>query len=211
LSAAKATLIEALLPKITVQLAGVADIDPGRCFASPVDDVWLEIGFGAGEHLAWQASRNPRIGFLGAEVFINGIAGLLNQIQSVGLTNIRVHAEEAHLLLNRLKKQSLGRVFLLFPDPWPKRRHAGRRFVSAANLDLLARLMRQGAELRFASDDPIMIAWGLRHITAHPRFRWLAARPDDWRKRPPDWPPTRYEQKAILKGRHPVYFRFERI
>jgi tRNA (guanine-N7-)-methyltransferase len=210
LSGARAALLQDLLPRLRAPLDPSGPSDPRRWFTPPAEDVWLEIGFGGGEHLAWQATNNPAVGLVGAEVFVNGVASLLGQVQAGSLANIRIHPEDVHALLDGLEPACLGRVFLLFPDPWPKRRHAARRFLSPENLDRLAVLMRRGAELRFASDDPVMIAWGLRHLTGHPGFRWLAAGPDDWRKRPADWPATRYERKAIGQGRKPVFFRFER-
>ncbi len=185
-------------------------VDPRAWFGPETHAVWLEIGCGGGEHLAWQARRHPRIGMIGAEVFVNGIASLLGHIRDGELRNVRIHPDDVHLLLDGLAEATLDRVFLLFPDPWPKRRHARRRFISRPNLDLLARLMRPGAELRFASDDSTMITWALRHLTGHPLFRWLATGPMDWRARPVDWPPTRYEAKALSQGRRPVYLGFER-
>lgn len=173
-------------------------------------EIWLEIGFGSGEHLAYQAVAHPDIGMIGAEVFINGIAGLLARIDQGGIDNIRIHPDDARPLIDQLKARSLDKVFVLFPDPWPKRRHEERRLLCPATLDKLARLMRPGAELRFASDDPVMIAWGLRQLCAHPAFEWLAKRPEDWRLRTTDWPATRYEAKAISQGRRPCYFRFRR-
>lgn len=170
----------------------------------------LEIGFGGGEHLAEQARAHREAGIIGCEIFLNGIATLLAQIDAHDLKNVRIYPEDARDLLDALPERSLDRVFLLFPDPWHKRRHAERRFIQAANLDLLARLMKPGAEFRVASDDPIYIGWALAHLTAHPAFQWIARRPQDWRDRPADWPPTRYEAKALRAGRKPAYFRFLR-
>jgi tRNA (guanine-N7-)-methyltransferase len=123
---------------------------------------------------------------------------------------VRIFPEDARLLLPSLPAASLDRVFLLFPDPWPKARHAERRFVGRPNLDQLARLMRPGAELRIASDEPGYVAWTLQQVLPHPAFEWLARRPDDWRRRPAGWPPTRYEQKALAAGRKPAYLTFRR-
>jgi len=182
-------------------------IDP-RAFVPSAAEVWLEIGFGGGEHLAWQAARHPAIGFIGAELFINGVASLLGHLARGGIGNVRIHPEDARPLLHALPDQSIGRAFLLFPDPWPKARHARRRFVSPDNLAELARILKPGAELRVASDDAGYIAWALEHLTRSPDFEWLARGPSDWRERPEDWPPTRYEQKAVKAGRRPVYLRF---
>jgi tRNA (guanine-N7-)-methyltransferase len=204
------SLIDALLPRIAIDLPASGKLDPRALFPQAPREIWLEIGFGGGEHLAEQARSHAQAGIIGCEVFLNGIATLLSQIEAHDLQNVRVHPEDARDLLDVLPEQSLDRVFLLFPDPWPKRRHAERRFIQTANLDLLARLMKPGAEFRVASDDPTYIGWALSHLTAHPAFRWTARGPQDWRDRPADWPPTRYEAKALREGRQPAYFRFVR-
>jgi tRNA (guanine-N7-)-methyltransferase len=184
-----------------------------RCRLDPAASLparlWLEIGFGAGEHLAWQAAAHPEVLLVGAEVYRNGIAALLGQIEARGLANIRIWPEDARDLLDRLPSKALERVFLLFPDPWPKARHAARRFVGPANLAVLARVMAPGAELRVATDDPVYLGWILDHLPVHPDFRWRAQGPADWR-RPEDGPATRYEQKALREGRRPAYLTFER-
>jgi tRNA (guanine-N7-)-methyltransferase len=168
---------------------------------------WLEIGFGAGEHLAWQALENPETVMIGCEVYRNGVAALLGQIERQKISNIRIWPEDARDLMDRLPDRSIGRAFLLFPDPWPKSRHAERRFVGPANLDSLARILVPGAEFRVASDDPTYLDWVLEHLPAHPAFEPLA----NGGGRPADWPPTRYEQKALSHGRQPGYFRFRRL
>ena len=181
--------------------------DPAAPLAAPL---WLEIGFGSGEHLAWQAASHPDQLLVGSEVYRNGIASLLGQIEARGLTNIRLWPEDARDLLDRLPDGAVGRVFLLFPDPWPKARHAERRFIGPGNLQSLARIMAPGALLRVATDDPTYLAWILDHLPAHPSFRWRAEGAEDWRRRPDDWPPTRYEQKALREGRKPAYLTFQR-
>ena len=204
-------LLETLLPRLAIDLPPPGGrLDPVRLFARPPSDVWLEIGFGAGEHLAWQAQRNPEVGFVGCEVFVNGVAGLLGQVARLGLDNVRVFPDDARGLIEALPDACLGRVFLLFPDPWPKARHGERRFIGRDNLGRLARVLKDGAELRVATDDPGTMRWTLEHALRHPDFRWPARRPADWRDRPPDWPPTRYEEKALAAGRRPIYLRFER-
>ena len=203
-------LIDDLLPRLTVALPKSGTIDPAKLFAKPPHEIWMEIGFGGGEHLARQAEAHPEIGFIGCEVFENGIASMLAHIRDRGLANIRIHAEDARDLLPHLPPQSIARLFLLFPDPWPKKRHANRRFINRANLDRLAELLVDGGEFRVGSDDPNYIAWALAHVTAHPAFQWLAESPADWNQRPADWPETRYERKALLAGRKPAYFRFRR-
>lgn len=179
-------------------------------FTDPVSDVWLEIGFGAGEHLIHQAEANPHIGFIGAEPFINGVARVLAEAENKSLHNIRIHDDDARLALERLPAASIGRVFLLFSDPWPKTRHHKRRFVNAANLDALARILKPGGEFRFASDDAGFVRWALAATLAHGDFAWTAKGPVDWRERPPDAIATRYETKALAEGRACVYLRFER-
>lgn len=202
---------ERLLPKLRLVLAD--DGTPVACetlFSKPPDDIWLEIGFGGGEHLIWQAKAHPKIGFLGCEPFVNGLARLLTQVEAEKLQNVRVFPDDARALLAALPPASLGRVFLLFPDPWPKTRHHKRRFVSEENLQALARVMKDGAELRLASDDAGYVEWMLRHLLAAADFAWEAKVSADWHVRPADWPPTRYEAKAVREGREIAYLRFRR-
>lgn len=199
-------LTETLLPTLSFALP----VDFTTLFPHSVEAIWLEIGFGGGEHLAAQAEAHPEIGFIGCEVFENGIARLTTAVANRSLTNIRIFAEDARLLLAALPDGAIARTFILFPDPWPKARHHKRRLVSRPALDQLARIMPPGAELRLATDDPDYLTWMLDHATAHPAFRWTAQTAADWRERPEDWPPTRYEQKAIAAGRKPAFLRFER-
>ena len=201
---------ETLLPEISITLPQNGPLYPKSLFGIAPDKIWLEIGFGGGEHLAAQAACHPEIGFIGSEVFENGVARLVGEIARRNLGNIRIFADDARLLLDRLPPGSLGRVFILFPDPWPKRRHHKRRLVAPATLDRLSAIMQPGAELRLATDDRDYLAWMLEHVTAHPDFTWLARRPADWRERPLDWPPTRYEEKARAAGRASAYLRFAR-
>ncbi|HEX3535265.1 MAG TPA: tRNA (guanosine(46)-N7)-methyltransferase TrmB [Stellaceae bacterium] len=200
-----------LLPRLAIGLPECGALDPLALFARPPEAVWLEIGFGGGEHLAEQAALHPAIGFIGCEVFDNGVARLVGEIAQRGLDNVRVFIDDARLLLEALPPASLGRVFILFPDPWPKARHHKRRLVAPPTLDRLAAVMADGAELRLATDDPGYLAWMLEHMTAHSEFRWLARRPADWRQRPADWPPTRYEEKAVAAGRTPVFLCFVKM
>ncbi|HUT49560.1 MAG TPA: tRNA (guanine(46)-N(7))-methyltransferase TrmB [Alphaproteobacteria bacterium] len=187
-----------------------ASLDPATMWGEPGRETWLEIGFGAGEHLAWQAGQHPGIGFIGAEVYEAGIGVLLSAIAREGLANIRIHAADAVTLLDALPARSIARAFVLFPDPWPKRRHWKRRLVSAAGLARLARVLADDAELRLATDDPSYLTWMLQHILASPDFIWTARRARDWLERPEDWPETRYEAKAIRDGRRPCYLRLIR-
>ncbi|MEX0921503.1 MAG: tRNA (guanosine(46)-N7)-methyltransferase TrmB [Rhodovibrionaceae bacterium] len=201
-------LIETLLPRLELD-SSMPQLDPAAVFPE-AGEIWLEIGFGGGEHLAWQATENPGVGFLGAEIFLNGIAGLLREIETQELANIRIWREDARLLLDALPQACLDRVFILFPDPWPKLRHHKRRIVQRETLDRLAQVMKPGAELRLATDDASYLPWMVERLSRHPAFRWLAERPADWRDRPADWPQTRYEAKALAAGRKPAYLRYRR-
>ena len=163
---------------------------PSALFDPAPAAVWIEVGFGAGEHLAWQASRHPDIGFIGCEPYVAGVSRLLAHVEEQGLANIRLAADDARLLLHALPDASIGRAFVLFPDPWPKTRHAERRFLDAWACAELARVLEDGAELRFASDAMAYVRPALGLLTGHRDFAWLAAGPQDWRERPADWPPT---------------------
>lgn len=214
------TLLRDLLPRLQVSIPpGGGTLDLGTLFPSPTASqkidgdrrhVWLEIGFGAGEHLAWQARAHPHIGLLGAEFFINGIAQLLRRVNDEGLDTVRVFQGDARDLLEALPAAAIDRAFILFPDPWPKARHHKRRLIGPQTLDQLARIMADEAELRLATDDRDYARWMLEALIAQPDFIWLAEGPDDWRRRPDDWPPTRYQAKAEAVGRRPVYLRFVR-
>ena len=210
-SARQKALWEDLLPRVAVPR------DPDRLerlaelFPQPASDVWLEIGFGGGEHLVWQATHHPDIGFIGCEPFEDGVVKLLSAIELEGIANVRVCAGDARPLLRLLPGASIGRAFILFPDPWPKKRHHKRRLISAATLAELARIMRPGAELRIATDIGAYASAILRAVLASPAFHWTAAGPQDWRERTSDWPQTRYEQKAAAEGRHCYYFRFQHL
>jgi tRNA (guanine-N7-)-methyltransferase len=199
-----------LLPRLAINLPVSGHLDIAALFGTARPSIWLEIGFGGGEHLAQLAEQHPQIGFIGCEVFENGIVKLLAQIELRRLDNIRIFADDARLIMATLPPASIGRAFILFPDPWPKRRQHKRRIVSRETLDTLAEIMTDDAELRVATDDADYLCWILEHIAAHPAFEWLARRPGDWRERPPDWPPTRYETKARAAGRSPAFLRMRR-
>jgi tRNA (guanine-N7-)-methyltransferase len=183
---------------------------PAALFPNPVDQVWLEVGFGGGEHLAAQAADHPAIGFIGCDPFLDGVAGLLALIEDAALANLRVFDEDARLLLPALPDASIGRVFVLFSDPWPKTRHHKRRFPDALALAHLARVLVPGGELRFATDDAGYAVWFLDRVLRHPAFEWMARRPGDWSSPPGDWRGTRYEAKALAKGKRCFYLRFQR-
>jgi len=206
----QAALFDTLLPRLAVDLAASTP-DLAALFPVPVDEVRLEIGFGGAEHLIAQALGSPRIGFIGCEPFVNGVAKALAAIDAHELANIRLHHADAVDLLDWLPEGSIGRVDLLYPDPWPKRRHWKRRFVNAANIARLARVLRSGGEFRFATDWANYTEWTLARLTLAPEFVWTAERADDWRKPWPGFSQTRYEAKAIREGRVPCYLVFRRV
>ncbi|HEX4634851.1 MAG TPA: tRNA (guanosine(46)-N7)-methyltransferase TrmB [Rhizomicrobium sp.] len=204
LSARQSELRRTLLGELAYDLAK----EPISQFPNGVREVWLEVGFGAGEHLVWQARQNPQIGLIGAEPYEMGVAKLLTKLEEINLNNVRIYEGDGRDILEKLPDQSLGRFFLLFPDPWPKTRHHKRRFLQMEMLDQLARVLKPSGELRFATDDKSYLPYALERLMAHSAFEWLAQRPSDWKSRPADWPPTRYETKAI-KG-PPTFLRFTR-
>jgi tRNA (guanine-N7-)-methyltransferase len=203
----QAAMLEADLPALTIPPTGPLSAETLFGDDRPL---WLEIGFGRGEHMVAQAAAHPHLGLLGAEPFLDGVVGALANIREAGVSNIRLHNGDALDLLDRLPPASLARAFLLHPDPWPKARHAKRRFVNPGPLALLARALKPGSELRIGTDHPVYCHWTLQQLQDHPDFEWLATTPSDWNRRPEDWPPTRYEQKALREGREVWYFRFRR-
>ena len=204
LSGRQADLRQTLL----AELAWRVGEDPFSQFPNTVQEIWLEVGFGAGEHLVWQATHHPHVGLIGAEPYEMGVAKLLTKLEETPLNTVRIHEGDGRDIIEALPDSSLGRFFLLFPDPWPKTRHHKRRFLQMEMLDQLARVLKPGAELRFATDDKSYLPYALERLMAHPAFEWLAEGPSDWKTRHLDWPPTRYETKAI-KG-PPTFLRFRR-
>ena len=207
LAAYQRRLMETLLPRLAVDVSG--SIDPDRLFAGDgrdtPRDIWLEIGFGAGEHMLAAAARHPDVGLIGCEPFVNGVARALADLAAADLGNIRLHCGDAGALIDALPAASLGRVFLFYPDPWPKRHQRKRRFVSDVMLAQLARAMRSGAELRFATDIDDYCGWTLARVLRSRHFAWTAAAASDWLAPWPHWVPTRYEVKATAAGRRPCY------
>ena len=206
----RARLVEALLPDLLVRFPEGGTVDLPALFGAPRKTCWLEIGFGAGEHLAWQAEAHPDIGFIGCEAFVNGVASLLRHIEERSLANIRIFDNDARLLLAALPPAAIERLFLLHPDPWPKRRHRGRRLVQSATIRRFARLMPPDGILRIATDHPVYLGWTLRIMGRQPWFDWTARRAADWLERPADWPQTRYEAKALKEGRRCTYLSYRR-
>jgi tRNA (guanine-N7-)-methyltransferase len=171
--------------------------------------VWLEVGFGGGEHLVHQAERNPDVGIIGAEPYINGVAMLLGKIRQANADNIAIHPGDARDLMDVLPENSISRAFLLYPDPWPKTRHHRRRFVTQEHLEPLARCLKPGSIFRVATDIPDYVRQTLEEVPKA-GFEWLAERPADWRECWDDWISTRYEQKALREGRTPHYLTFRK-
>lgn len=207
------SLLDERLPEVGVTLPDDGGrLDPAALFGDGRSrPVWLEIGFGGGEHLAWQAAANPGVGLIGVEPFVNGVARLLSLLEAERLDNVRILMDDARLLLEALPDASVNRAFVLFPDPWPKLRHHKRRIVNRGTAAELARVLEPGAELRVATDDPDYARWILEALLAEPRLAWTAERAADWRGRPADWPATRYEEKALAAGRRPTFLRFRRV
>lgn len=205
------SLMTTLLPRVTVdvgRLAAGPGEGPAALFGKPCAQIWLEIGFGGGEHLIWQARANPEVGLIGCEPFEDGVVKVLDAIDSEAIGNVRLLADDARPMLRALPASSIDRAFILFPDPWPKRRHQKRRLVQPPLVAELARVLKPGAELRFATDIGDYARTALLAVCGNPHFYWTATAPADWRARPADWPPTRYEAKAEREGRRSYYFRF---
>ena len=208
----QAALVEDMLPAVAVPDTG--PIDAATLFGDakgherPLE---VEIGFGAGEHLAGQAAMRPDHGFIGCEPFLNGVVGALGHLRDGGLTNVRLHMGDALQVIERLPDASLTRVYLLHPDPWRKARHAKRRMVNHGPLDLIAAKLKPGCEFRLGTDDPTYCRWSMMIMDQRRDFDWLATHPADFLTRPDDWPETRYERKARRKGHEVWYFRYRRV
>jgi tRNA (guanine-N7-)-methyltransferase len=205
----QAALFADLLPRLAIDVSQpIADV-PGL-FAPRREEIWLEIGFGGGEHLILEAKAHTTTGFLGCEPFVNGVAKLLASIEIEKLANLRIFQGDASLLIAALPDGGLDGIYLLYPDPWPKRRQNKRRFVSDTMLIELARVMRAGAELRFATDIDDYAGWVLARILRSRDFEWRADKASDWQVAWEGWRSTRYEAKALAAGRRPVYLTFVR-
>ncbi|NWG23142.1 MAG: tRNA (guanosine(46)-N7)-methyltransferase TrmB [Pseudorhodoplanes sp.] len=207
----QADLIETLLPRLALDLTKPAPADLRTLFAVGVEEVRLEIGFGGGEHFVDQAAHQPAAGFLGVEAFVNGMAKALAAIERERLSNVRLHLGDATDILAWLPAAALTRIDLLYPDPWPKRRHWKRRFVQENSIAAFARILRPGGEFRFATDIPDYAAWTLRRLLACGDFSWDAQAAADWQRPWRDFEPTRYEAKARREGRRPCYLTFRRL
>ena len=200
-SARQATLLSEDLPRLAV--------DP-KHLPEGFRQTWLEIGFGGGEHLLWQARHNPDVALIGCEPFEDGVIKVLTAVTEEKLPNIRIHMDDVRQILKEMAPASIDRAFILFPDPWPKRKHRKRRLVNSSLLKLLAGVMKPGAELRIGTDIGDYARTMLEAFATEPAFVWQASSPADWRERPLDWPETRYEAKAVREGRRRYYLRFLR-
>jgi tRNA (guanine-N7-)-methyltransferase len=201
-------LMNELYPRLSVDTT--QPIDVKNLFGRGVTSLWLEIGFGKGEHLVANALANPNIGHIGCEPFLNGMAACLGQIEDSGVDNVRLYHGHALNVVAHLPDASVSRLFVLHPDPWPKFRHAKRRMINDDRLAMFAQVMQPGGELRIGTDHPTYLAHTLMVMQRQPDFEWLAETPDDWSVRPADWPETRYEQWALTEGRPVWYLTFRR-
>ena len=199
-------LMDSLLPKL--RLTNEQDLTQAFDNDHPL---WLEIGFGGGEHLAFQAEQNPDVNIIGVEPFVNGVASLLKRLAANGARNVRIYPADVRPFLPVMPEGAFTRIFVLFPDPWHKSRHNKRRLLQLETLNHFARLLKPGGQLRLATDDVGYLRWILERMMGHPAFDWQVDGPAQWRQRPADWPPTRYEQKGLENGRVPTYLQFLRL
>jgi tRNA (guanine-N7-)-methyltransferase len=206
----QADLIGNLLPHLALDIGSGAPAHLAELFEGEIDDVRLEIGFGGGEHLIAEAQAFPHIGFIGCEPYVNGMAKILTQIEALNIPNIRLYAGDAAELLAWAPPQSMARIDLIHPDPWPKRRHWKRRFVQDATVAAMARIIKAGGEFRFVSDIDDYCAWTLLHLLRSSDFLWTAERAIDWRQPWDGYTMTRYGRKAEREGRVAAYLRFRR-
>ena len=204
----QAALFDSLLPRIVVPDPAAGPIAP-QALMPGATEVWLEIGFGGGEHLAEQAERHPHALMIGCEPFLNGVGSALRHIEERGLENVRLHAGDARDIMAALPDASLDRVMILFPDPWPKARHNKRRLIQDETAAEIARLLKPGGRLRFVTDWKDYAAWSLERLERTPGLDWRAEAADDWRVAPADHVVTRYEEKK-LGDTPPIFLEFER-
>lgn len=200
-----------LLPALRVDLSVPSPERLGSLFPVPVDKLRLEIGFGGGEHLVHRAAETPSTGFIGVEPFVNSMAKLLAEVEARGLRNIRLYDDDATALLDWLPDECLDQIDLLYPDPWPKKKHWKRRFVSQANLARFHRVLKPGGLFCFASDIDTYVNWTLVHCRDHGGFEWIARNAADWKTPFAGWPGTRYEAKARREGRGSAYLTFRKV
>lgn len=211
LGALRSEVLDTLLPVLTVRPDGLDTIDPATLFPAPLKQYWYEIGFGSGEHLSAVMRRHPDYGFIGAEPYINGMSAFLKDIQDEPKDNIRVLMDDAMLLARSFKTQTLDGIYILNPDPWPKKRHNKRRIVSTENLDVFARILKPGGQLILSTDVADLAEWMLTYTYNHPAFEWQAESANDWKNPPKDWVTTKYEVKqANHTSKKMAYLLFTR-
>jgi tRNA (guanine-N7-)-methyltransferase len=203
--------LETLLPELKVDLSAPAPADLTTLYEDKPARIRLEIGFGGGEHLIHRALEEKDTGFIGVEPFVNSMAKLVGSIEETGARNIRLYDDDATVLLDWLPAASVDHIDLLYPDPWPKKKHWKRRFVSRVNLDRFARVLKPGGRFCFASDIDTYVNWTLMHCGSHPAFEWTAQNAADWLTPFAGWPGTRYEAKAKREGRESAYLTFHRL
>jgi tRNA (guanine-N7-)-methyltransferase len=201
--------MDEFLPQIAIEVVEDVPLPPQAIFGEEKSAYWLEIGTGGGEHIAGQAEKNPDIGCIASEVFENGISSLLQHIKHKNLQNVRIYPQDVRFLLKVLPEHSLDRVFVLFPDPWPKSRHHKRRLISQEMLDMLARVIKPGGSLRIATDHVDYSQWILVQMQQRADFVWQARAAKDWLNAPKDHIPTRYQQKAKDVGRNSLYLDYK--
>lgn len=201
-------LLEELLP---AYLVPDNTTDPAALFANNPRKLYLEVGFGGGEHLAMVAKNHPENAYIGAEPFLNGVSSFLKYCQNEDLKNVRIWPDDIRLQLLYWPNGCLDGIFIMFPDPWPKIRHSSRRIINKDNLASFARLIKAGGSLRMASDHAYAKNWILSEILENPYFEWLVESSEDWNVQPKDWPETRYMRKALKEGRRPAWFKFKRV
>lgn len=204
-------LLDELLPSLRYDITGQTPSSLKKTFPHNPDYIVLESGFGGGEHLIHQALKNPDVGYIGIEPFVNSMVKALSEIERYGISNIRLYDEDATELLDWLPQASIDRVDLLYPDPWPKKKHWKRRFVNARNLSRFSRVLKPQGRFHFASDIETYVNWTLNHCDRHADFIWLAETSADWHTPYENWTRTRYEAKAIREERTPCYLRFQRL
>lgn len=207
----QAERLEVDLPKLSLDLTAPVATPLSALFPAMPTEIRLEIGFGGGEHLIHRAIERPDVGFIGVEPFVNGMTKALGHIAAEGITNVRLSGEDGVRVLDWLPDAALDRVLLLYPDPWPKKRHWKRRFVGPDTVARFARVLKDDGEFWFASDIDTYVDWTLRYVRANPAFVWTASAPDDWRQPWEGWPSTRYEAKARREGRGSAYLTFRRL
>jgi len=206
-------VLDELLPFLQIpedSLTEKANLNPETLFATPYTALWLEIGFGNGEHLTALMERHPDHAYIGAEPFVNGMSAFLKDIQDKPHNHIRVHMDDAMMIANSLTDECLDGIYVLNPDPWPKQRHHKRRIISPANLDQFARILKPDGQLIMSTDVPDLAEWMVTQASLHPAFEWTAEKADDWRTHPPDWIKTRYEGKRAKGADKMVYLIFKR-